>query len=177
MDVYIHVARLRMYDHLTRLQIYNELPPANEVERALWRAIDENWWEKQVSESFRAVMRAIIERAAERGNEMDSYEAIRLFNRSYIELTKEAIRRSRPGRYYVQDKLEWISHKLVQKIEKDWSVIIGLIRPLRNRIAPERYVKLVAMYLRNHTTAGGRANSEPRIRKKRARRERLLSAE
>ena len=146
-DVYIHMVRLRMDDHLTRLRIDNELPPANEVERALRRAIDENWWKKQVSESFRAVMLAIIERAVKRGHEMDAYDAIRIFNRSYTELTYAAIRDSRPGRYYVQDKLEWISHKLVQKSEKDWSVIIGLIRPLRNRIAPERYVKLVAMYL------------------------------
>ena len=106
---------------------------------------------------------------------MDAYEAIRLFNRSYIELTNEAIRRSRPGRYYVEDKLEWISHKLVQKIDQDWSLIIGLIRPLRSKIAPTRYVKLVVKALRNYTAAGGRANSEPRIRKKKARRERLLS--
>ena len=71
LDVYIHVARLRMYDHLTRLRIYNELPPANKVERALWRAIDENWWNKQVSDSFRAIMRGIIERAVKRGHEMN----------------------------------------------------------------------------------------------------------
>ena len=177
LDVYIHVARLRMYDHLTRLRIYNELPPANKVERALWRAIDENWWNKQVSDSFRAIMRGIIERAVKRGHEMNMYGAICRFNRSYIEQTAEAIRRSRRGRYYVQDKLEWISHKLVQKIEQDWSRIIDLIRPSRNRIATERYVMLVAKTLRNHTTAGRRANSEPRIRKKKTRRGRLLSEE
>ena len=106
---------------------------------------------------------------------MDAYEAIRLFNRSYIELANEAIRRSRPGRYYVEDKLEWISHKLVQKINQDWNLIIGLIRPLRSKIAPTRYVKLVVKALRNYTIAGNRANSEPRIRKKKARRERILS--
>ena len=106
---------------------------------------------------------------------MDAYEAIRLFNRSYIELTNEAIRRSRPGRHYVVDKLDWISHKLVQKIHQDWNLIIGLIRQLRSKIAPTRYVKLVVKALRNYSIAGGRANSEPRIRKRKARRERILS--
>ena len=165
-DVYIHVARLRMHDHLMRLIFDNELPPAEEVERALWRAIYENWWEKRVSDSFRTLMRAIIERAVKRRRATDAYEAICLLNRSYVEHTNEAIRRSRPERYYVQDKLEWISYKLARRIERDWSLKIDVLGTLRHRIAPEQYQKLLTNALRHRTTTGGRANSEPRIRKK-----------
>ena len=46
---------------------------------------------------------------------METYEAIRILNRSYIELTNEALG-ALTGCYYVEDKLEWISHKRVQKI-------------------------------------------------------------
>ena len=177
-DLYMHMTRLRMYDYLTRLRSDKELPPANKVERALWKAIDEHWWKKRVSESFRAVMRAIIERAFKRGYEMETYAAMRIFNRSYIDHTNEAIRRSRRGRFYVEDKLQWISYKRVQQIEEDWSLAISLVRTRRYRIDRERYVMLVVSALRNHTTAGGRANSEPRIRKKKeVRRERFLSDE
>ena len=180
-NVYMHVARLRMYDHLAYVRTYYhhdaiELPPAKEVEIALWRAIDENGWEKKTSESFRAVMRAIIERDVRQGCEMEAYEAIRIFNRSYIELTNEALG-ALTGCYYVEDKLEWISHKRVQEIEQDWSLILFLVRTLRHRMPPGRYVKLVSNVLRNHTTAGGRANSEPRRRKKKACRRRFSSEE
>lgn len=174
-DLYVHVSRLRMYDHLACVRIHNELPPPDEVERALWSAIDEHWWNEQVSESFRVVMRAITERAINQGHEMATYEAIRFFNRSHIDRINEARRRSTPGRYYVHDKLEWISHKLVRKIEQDWKLVICLIKQLHYGTAPGQYAKLVVETLRNHTVAGGRSNSEPRIRKKQKRRARSLS--
>ena len=153
-----------MYDYLPRFRFKKELPPADAVESALQRATDDSpnaEAKKQVSESFRAVMREIIARALMQGHEMDAIEAIRCFNRSHTP--------QRPESYYVQNKLQWISHKCVHKIEQDWTLIICLLRPLRERISQEHYLKLVTMSLRNHTMEGSRANSQPRICKRKAR--------
>ena len=171
--------KLHLDDYLTRLRYYNELPPANTVEWAFWRAINaidakkqdgqaNDHAKKRMSESFRAVMREIIERAIKRGDKKDMYEALRLFNRSYIEPADEVIRRSRPGRHYVQHKLEWISHSLVQRITRDWKQAMNRIRPLRGKSSSEEYAKLVLNALQNRwcLTESGRASSEPRTRKK-----------
>ena len=63
-DLYINLARLRMYDYLTQWKYSHLLPPAKEVKSALGRAKKENWSadEKQKAfESFRVIMQAIIE--------------------------------------------------------------------------------------------------------------------
>ena len=107
-------------------------------------------------------------------------EAMRRFKRSYI--PRGAAPRYLMASHYSQNKLEWISEDLLQVIHQEWSLVMERVTPFRITIPQERYAEQVAKALtrrafrdriiQNHTTVAGRPTSEPRIRKRKASRQR-----